>query len=813
MNYSIALLILLFFVAVDNANVGQDERPSVRWMSLRQRALPADADDVGDDDDNAPQSFQYRDGFVDTSHLRLLGAATLLDRNVDAISLTGDANLVRRSALRNFEVGQMFHASRFYANKFKCWLRFGMSARSRDGLALVLVNFDSANYEQPIGCACGGMGYGRVANESEASVCCERAENVGIRRSLAVEFDSWRDASLGDDDANHVSVHHVGDALLGNSADERYSLGRARVDGVTLADGDVHTASIDYDQSAGAMIVAVDGVQVLRIGGGIDVPALLGVSASGLVSVGIVAASSSSAAAASHRIYGWGYAYSGHVDAAHCVVASSGDGAQLVGRAGVQRILVNASDQFGHAVPASGAGSVRFDVALAGYDGPLDERTSYVANSDDAGQFAVLFTVTRAGAYAISVTLGGEPIDGSPMPIEVRAAELSPVDATVVGPGAESASLGYANHLALSMRDRFGNAVRERADSVAVRLTALDGDTPAFNATAAYSGVGVYAVSYVPPADAFADVEALSLYASVDGEQLRGSPLRVPLVHSRLEATECLVSGAGSRQCTAGSPCSLQLETRDQYARPLDDPAAHVRISVSQMLCRPCTPVQIADVDVKLRRLGGGIYVALYTPRFAVTTDVLVQVNGRNVRGESLDDQYFRVDVNAGAVNASKTIAYGNGVGRAILHRKNRFTIQTRDALGNPLSRGGDLFRVLIYDRSQRNGTIEAAIDDRNDGTYDVVYKPPSSAKSSLSIDIALVCDRCYHEQGLHFYAIHGSPYHVHVVDVNGGMSSIGVASIGLAILVVVLFALLLAFFIDRYRAKSNPSLRQYHVL
>jgi hypothetical protein len=107
-----------------------------------------------------------------------------------------------------------------------------------DGFALVIQNSSGT----ALGATGGGMGYG------------------GITNSVAVEFDTFRNALIGDPNGNHISIHTGGTAA--NSNLEDHSLGIA-ANLPNMSDGNTHTAGILY--LPGTMTVSLDGADVLTV--------------------------------------------------------------------------------------------------------------------------------------------------------------------------------------------------------------------------------------------------------------------------------------------------------------------------------------------------------------------------------------------------------------------------------------------------------------------------------------------------------------------------------------------------------------------
>ncbi len=112
-------------------------------------------------------------------------------------------------------------------------------AHGADGFAFVIQN----EKVSALGGAGGYIGYGSNGPPF----------TPGIYNSLAVEFDTWYNGSLGDPNDNHISVQTNGTAE--NSADHAYSLGEVSP-AIYFSDGGVHTVKIGY--MPGTLTIFVD---------------------------------------------------------------------------------------------------------------------------------------------------------------------------------------------------------------------------------------------------------------------------------------------------------------------------------------------------------------------------------------------------------------------------------------------------------------------------------------------------------------------------------------------------------------------------
>ena len=177
--------------------------------------------------------------FSSTSGLNLQGATSKVG-NVLRVSGTSGANGDAGSA---WNMTQQPVASGFSTTfRFQITQLTGINDddgnNGGDGFAFGIQNSSGT----ALGATGGGMGYG------------------GITNSVAVEFDTFRNALIGDPNGNHISVHTGGTAA--NSDLEDHSLGIA-TNLPNMSDGNIHTAGILY--VPGTMTVSLDGADVLTV--------------------------------------------------------------------------------------------------------------------------------------------------------------------------------------------------------------------------------------------------------------------------------------------------------------------------------------------------------------------------------------------------------------------------------------------------------------------------------------------------------------------------------------------------------------------
>lgn len=179
------------------------------------------------------QSFTYTD-FSSTAQLSLLGTAA---QSGTALRLTANTSnqtgwFWRQGAL---PVVAGFDTT------FTFRITPPAVGTKAEGMALVI--HDDPNGVATQGGTVWGMGYGTGANTA-----------VGIRNSIAIEFDTYQDGFLSDSSANEVTIHTRG--AQGNNENEQYSIARA-TPAQNLANGQVHSLRVRY--VPGTIEVFVDG--------------------------------------------------------------------------------------------------------------------------------------------------------------------------------------------------------------------------------------------------------------------------------------------------------------------------------------------------------------------------------------------------------------------------------------------------------------------------------------------------------------------------------------------------------------------------
>jgi len=192
--------------------------------------------------------------------VRACGAAILRDGNLE---------LTSRDKID--QVGAVWYPQRVrvtsgFQTTFEFGVRRNENVPGADGLAFVI----QADRADAIGNTGGNLGYN------------------GIKRSLAVEFDMIKNGDLSDPNSNHVSIQTRYEQPNSANHSRQVSIGYSQPLNVTLADGFLHAAYVDYKD--GIFNVYVDDRSAPVVTTELDLRNVVG-SESGWAWVGLTAAS------------------------------------------------------------------------------------------------------------------------------------------------------------------------------------------------------------------------------------------------------------------------------------------------------------------------------------------------------------------------------------------------------------------------------------------------------------------------------------------------------------------------------------------
>jgi hypothetical protein len=244
---------------------------------------------------------------------------------------------------------------------------------------------------------------------------------------------------------------------------------------------------------------------------------------------------------------------------------------------------------------------------------------------------------------------------------------------------------------------------------------------PPIQPQTAYTGSGVFTVSYVAHVQGVYEVHVL-----VKGQHVRGSPfLEIWEANEsqRTSAAHTTAMGLGLVHAVAGQETVFFVQARDAFNNPRQvggDPF-DVRLRSVHTLTPP-TPSPL----VKVRDYQNGTYAVVYIVWQADTYSIDVTLHGEPIQGSP-----FRTVVAPAACSVVHCSAQGSGLRAALVNPwtpshegsaspsllPSSFLVILRDRYGNPLSHTSDRIRITM-DAVQ----LRSKVTERGQGTYLVEY-------------------------------------------------------------------------------------------
>jgi len=226
------------------------------------------------------------------------------------------------------------------------------------------------------------------------------------------------------------------------------------------------------------------------------------------------------------------------------------------------------------------------------------------------------------------------------------------------------------------------------------------------------NGDGTYTVSYTPTAPGDYNVSVFLL-----DKEIKDFPKHVHFKPSASpEKTE--VQGPGLKNGQAEKPAVFKITARDPEGHQRTDGGDNFEVHVDG-------PVKVTP---KIVDNGNGTYDVTYQTAEPGDYKVNVTLDGKPVA-------HLPVDVHIRPTpSAHNSYADGPGLtkGEVFDNEPAKFTIHAKDPKGNPLTQGGDDFKVDIHGPVP----VHPHVVDNNDGTYTVTYDPTEAG--DYKVDITL---------------------------------------------------------------------------
>jgi hypothetical protein len=237
---------------------------------------------------------------------------------------------------------------------------------------------------------------------------------------------------------------------------------------------------------------------------------------------------------------------------------------------------------------------------------------SSVTDNGD-GTYTVSYTPTQAGTDQVNITLGGNPISGSPYSSVVTTGAISAANSTVtVNPS--TLAVGGTSTVTITVRDVSNNPVSGlTSDELSV---ALSGGATIVPGSFVSVGNGVYTVGVTND-----EIEQNTVTVTARGVVLDDNPVITFSIGAPVAANSTATVPGG----LAGQPTTIVITLRDQFNNPVPGAADQLSLLVSGANTgAPFTAI----IDN-----GDGTYTVSYTPTQAGTDQVNITLGGNPISG------------------------------------------------------------------------------------------------------------------------------------------------------------------------------------
>ncbi|EGG21588.1 gelation factor [Cavenderia fasciculata] len=334
-------------------------------------------------------------------------------------------------------------------------------------------------------------------------------------------------------------------------------------------------------------------------------------------------------------------------------------------------------------------GGDEFAVTVTSSEGPVPAELK--DNGD--GSYDVVYTPTTNGTHNVEVTLRGIPLAQGPAQVTVLSGDESLSYCS--GPGFEAAQARRPTQFTIHSVKADGNASNLGGDPYQVSIVGPH----QVDVAIADNDNGTYTVSYTPekPGDYEINVE-------LNSKPIKEIPKAIH-IKPAADPDKSYAFGKGLEQGECFQPSKFKIQAVDPDGNNRTDGGDGFKITVSGP----------AQVEPWMVDNGDGTYDVEFEPKVPGEYVIDLTLDGDTVNG------FPKTVIVKPAPSADASYAKGKGLKKAFDNEVAEFTIFAVDTEGNPRTDGQDPFEVKV---TGPNGDIEAKVEDKNDGTYDVKYEP-----------------------------------------------------------------------------------------
>ena len=186
------------------------------------------------------------------------------------------------------------------------------------------------------------------------------------------------------------------------------------------------------------------------------------------------------------------------------------------------------------------------------------------------------FTLTKAGAYSMTVLLNNIPLKSSPLSFNISPSSLSPKDSIATGTALTTVSAGSENQVTIQGYDKYENMVTVGgADLHKSSITSNPSHgTTQLKVTDLKNGT--YHVNYT-----LEHAGEYEFNVKMNDASVKGSPFALHVSAGSLSPAHSTASGSGLSSATAGLTATASVHAKDQYNNPLSSGGATCAVTLT----------------------------------------------------------------------------------------------------------------------------------------------------------------------------------------------------------------------------------------
>jgi len=316
-------------------------------------------------------------------------------------------------------------------------------------------------------------------------------------------------------------------------------------------------------------------------------------------------------------------------------------------------------------------------------------------NDNGNGTYNGGYVPEAPGFYTVTITLGGENIQGSPFHPLIEQGNAAKSYAE--GPGLHGGKTDHPLQFKIHAVDPDGKKVTAGGDPFDVSITGPETVHPSVRD----NGDGTYDVEYSvgAPGD-------YQINVNLHGSPIKDSPFH-PHVKQSADASNSYAEGPGLEQLFDNEPGVFTIHAVDKNGKPRNDGGDDFSVKIRNPDGSETAPHVVDN--------GDGTYGVTYNPDVPGDYVVTVALEGQPIKNSPV------------TVNCKSGTDAGLS-GFTTFH----FTVQTRDKHGNNKTFGGDDFRVTISGPA----SVEVHTADNGDGSYSASYALVQRGSYSVAVHL-----------------------------------------------------------------------------